>query len=43
MTIGGLFLIVLAWAADDRGFKPLSDQIKDYRLVFVGSPLSMQL
>ena len=43
MTIDGLFLIVLAWAAVDRGFEPFSDQIKDYRLVFVGSPLSMQL
>ena len=40
--IGGVMVSVLASSAVDRGFEPRSGQTKDYKLVFVASPLSTQ-
>jgi hypothetical protein len=40
--ISGVMVRVLASSAVDRGFEPRSGQTKDYKLVFVASPLSTQ-
>jgi hypothetical protein len=40
--IGGVIVSVLASSAVDRGFEPRSDQTKDYKIVIVVSPPSMQ-
>ena len=40
--IGGVMVSVLVSSAIDRGFEPRSGQTKDYKLVFVASPLSTQ-
>ena len=40
--MGGIMISVLILSVVDRGFEPRSCQIKDYKLVFVASPLSMQ-
>ena len=37
--IGG---VMITSSAEDRGFEPRSGQTKDYKLVFVASPLSTQ-
>ena len=40
--IGDVMVIMLASSAVDCGFEPRSGQTKDYKLVFVASPLSKQ-
>jgi hypothetical protein len=40
--IGAVMVSVLASSAVDCGFEPRSGQTKDYKLVFVASPLSTQ-
>jgi hypothetical protein len=40
--IGGIMVSVLALSAVDCGFELWSGQTKDYKLVFVVSPLSTQ-
>ena len=40
--IGGVMVIVLVSSTVDRGFEPRSGLTKDYEMVFVVSPLSMQ-
>jgi hypothetical protein len=40
--MGGIMISVLILSVVDRGLEPRSCQIKDYKLVFVASPLSMQ-
>ena len=40
--IGDIMISVLASSAVDCGFEPRSGQTKDYKLVFVASPLSKQ-
>jgi hypothetical protein len=36
-------ICVLAQSVVDRGFKSWLGQTKDYKIIFVASPLSMQL
>ena len=40
--IGGVMVSVLAMNAVDHGLEPRSGQTKDYKIVFVASPLSTQ-
>jgi hypothetical protein len=40
--IGGVMVSMLSPNPVYRGFEPWSDQIKDYKIVFVTAPLSMQ-
>jgi hypothetical protein len=40
--IGGVMVRVLAFNAVDRGFEPRLAKTKDYKLVFVATPLSTQ-
>ena len=41
--LGGVMVRRLASSVVDRGFEPRSGQTKDYKMVFVASPLSTQL
>ena len=40
--VGGVMVSMLAASSVDGGFETRSSQTKDYKLVFVASPLSMQ-
>ena len=41
-SIGGVIASVLASSVVDRGFEPLSGEIKQYKIGIFASPLSMQ-
>ena len=40
--VGGVMVSVFTSSAVDRGYKPQSSETKDYKIVFVASPLKIQ-